>query len=122
MREKECSYRSLAVPSLLILIGLAIINGPALFASETPSTYLVGLLTCFIALFTFSWYVVANARFLKSNREISSSAGRLEWRHNTFLGHYIFVRNGSFFQRVPRYEKYLIFTPQLALFLAAQQS
>lgn len=119
MREKECSYRSLAVPSLLILIGLAIINGPALFASETPSTYLAGLLTCFIALFTFSWYVVANARFLKNNREISSSGWSTLNGVTTLFWVILFVLGTAlFFKDSLDIEKYLIFTPQLGAFLA----
>lgn len=72
-REKECSFRSLIVPSLFILLGLLFVNYPALVENETPTTYLLGLLACLCALLTWTWYVVANARFLKTHAEVSSS-------------------------------------------------
>ncbi|HEY5235535.1 MAG TPA: DMT family transporter [Rhabdochlamydiaceae bacterium] len=118
-REKECSYRSLLLPSFLILIGLAIINGPAFLGSETPSTYLLGLLTCFIALVTFSWYVVVNARFLKDNREISSSGWSTLNGVTTLFWVILFVLGtGLFFKESLDIGKYLIYTPQLGGFLA----
>lgn len=73
-KEKECTYKSLFFPSLLILIGLVLVNAPA-FQSAIPSTYLIGLGSCIIALSAWSWYVVANARFLKRTPEMLSS----EW-------------------------------------------
>lgn len=116
-REKECTYRSLLLPSILILIGLAVINGPALLASQTPSTYLLGLLTCFIALFIFSWYVVTNARFLKNNRDISSSGWSTLNGVTTLFWVIVFVLGtGLFFKESLDIGKYLIMTPQLSRF------
>ena len=41
-REKECSYRSLAMPSVLILVGLLMINIPHL--NQGASTHMLGIL------------------------------------------------------------------------------
>jgi drug/metabolite transporter (DMT)-like permease len=71
-REKECSFRSLIVPSILVFLGLVLINAPALSQSEIPTTYLLGLLACFCALTTWVWSVVAYAHFLRKTPEISS--------------------------------------------------
>ncbi len=119
LREKECSYQSLVLPSLLIFTGLAVINGPALFASETPSTYLLGLFTCFIALFTFSWYVVVNARFLKNNKDISSSEWSTLSGVTTLFWVILFMLGtGLFFKESLDIGKYLTVTPELGGFLA----
>ncbi len=70
---KECSYRSLMLPSLLILAGLVMINMPHFTAVDSPLEYVLGLLCSMVALMAWSWYVVANAQFLKSHPEISSN-------------------------------------------------
>ena len=79
-KQRECSFRSLLLPSLLILVGLVIINAPHLQGSATPSTYLLGLMCAFWALLSWSWYVVANSRFLKDHPEVRSN----DW--STLLG------------------------------------
>ena len=72
-KEKEVSFRSLTTPSILILIGLALINGPHLQSSETPTTFIWGLFYSTLALLAWSWYVVANARYLKKNPQVDSN-------------------------------------------------
>lgn len=72
-KERECSFKSLILPSVLIFIGLVMINAPHLLEAESPSTYLLGLLCAFVALLTWSWFVVANSRFLRDHPEIKSS-------------------------------------------------
>lgn len=79
-REKECSFKSLLVPSLLILIGLIIINAPYLTASDASSNHVLGILFSFLSLLAWSWYAVANSRFFKVNPEISCN----EW--STLVG------------------------------------
>lgn len=71
-QKKECTFKSLILPSILIFIGLVIINGPHIYESESPASYAIGLLYGFGALMTWSWFVVANARFLKKNPDVSS--------------------------------------------------
>lgn len=80
LRKRECSFKSLIIPALLILVGLAVINVPHLMKTSSSSAYLFGVLCSFWSLATWSWFVVANASFLKQNPEIVSN----EW--STLLG------------------------------------
>lgn len=72
-RERECSFRTLIIPSLLILCGLMMINVPQWRGSEVPSDYLFGLGCALLSLCAWVGYVVANSRFLKRNPHIPSS-------------------------------------------------
>lgn len=71
-QQKECSFRSLVLPSVLILAGLIIINAPKLAESESRDNYLFGMVCSFLALLAWSWYVVANSRFLKDNPHVAT--------------------------------------------------
>lgn len=116
-KEKEVSFRSFILPSVFILLGLGCINGPALLKNEAPSSYLLGIAACFCALVTWSWYVVANARFLK-DQSISSSHWSTLNGVTTFFWTLLFVIGAAvFFPENVEKEKYLAFTPQLAAFL-----
>lgn len=79
-KVKECTYSSLILPSVLIAIGLVIINAPHLSASESPTEFLLGLVCCILAMMSWTWYVVANAGFLKAHPEVSGN----DW--STLLG------------------------------------
>ncbi len=79
-KEKECTYRSLMLPSVLIVIGLAVLNVPCVLTSECRADYLLGLLCGFIALANWTWYVVSNASFLKKHAYVNGS----DW--STLLG------------------------------------
>lgn len=73
--EKECSYGKLIFPSLLILTGLLLINLPLFFDEEQDVDkpfYILGILGAVFSMLAWSWYVVTNSRFLKSNPEISA--------------------------------------------------
>lgn len=72
-RQKECSYKSLFIPSLLVLIGLCIMNLPHLSESTSLSKDLFGLSCSLIALTIWSWFAVANARFLKLYSHVTMS-------------------------------------------------
>lgn len=74
-QEKEISNKSLIVPSLLTLLGLILINIPGLQSAASPTTYVWGLFFGALALIGWSWYVVANSRFLKKQPLVDSS----EW-------------------------------------------
>jgi drug/metabolite transporter (DMT)-like permease len=81
--EKECSFKAMFIPSFLILFGLLCVNLPALkWGSPNVSflSYGLGLSCAFVAHGAWSWYVVANSRFLKNHPAISPS----EW--STILG------------------------------------
>lgn len=72
-KQRETTFRSLIAPSLLILIGLIILNIPDFLVSPSPISYSLGLLFSFMALAAWSWYVVANSKFLKQHSEVYSS-------------------------------------------------
>ncbi len=68
--EKECKYQDLVIPSILILVGLLLVNVPALLEVQVGIDYWFGILSAFGALFAWSWFVVMNSRFLKRNPEV----------------------------------------------------
>ncbi|MBA3958338.1 MAG: DMT family transporter [Parachlamydiaceae bacterium] len=79
-KQRECSFKHLILPSVLILVGLLIMNAPHLMNNEAASEYALGLLLCLISLLAWSWYVVANAKFIKDHPHIPSN----EW--STLIG------------------------------------
>lgn len=72
-KEREIPFKSLIIPSILILVGLVIINIPHFEGGGLSSSYVFGLGCCLISLIAWSWYVVANSRFLNTHPEVSSS-------------------------------------------------
>lgn len=79
-KQKEGDFRFLILPSIMILFGLLIINAPQIMEHDFPATFLLGLFCGLLALGTWTWYAVANARLLKSHSELKSS----DW--STLLG------------------------------------
>ena len=84
-KERECSFKSLLLPSILILVGLMIINAPYLYPNNlknwdlginatSSSTHVLGIVFSFLALLSWSWYAVANSKFFKVNPQISCHA------------------------------------------------
>ena len=74
--EKECSYRSLLLPGMMISLGLILVNIPAFelnLTQTSPLKYSMGLLCGFASMAAWTWYVVMNARFLKRHPELPSS-------------------------------------------------
>ncbi len=69
-KKKECNFKELIVPSIMICFGLLAINLPKIYAAESPSNYFLGLLFAVGSLTLWSWYMVANAHFLKANQNI----------------------------------------------------
>jgi drug/metabolite transporter (DMT)-like permease len=72
-KHKEVTYRSLINPSILILIGLVMINLPHFEQAASPTSYALGLFCSLCSLCAWSWFVVANARFLKKETHVLSS-------------------------------------------------
>jgi drug/metabolite transporter (DMT)-like permease len=72
-QQRECSYRGLFIPSLLISCGIICINWPVLtsWSVEINGYYGFGLLCGIFSLIIWNWYVVANAQFLKQNTFVS---------------------------------------------------
>lgn len=73
--KKECSYRQLVIPSILIGCGLICVNWDAFHALEGQATweYGFGLLCGLFSLAAWNWYVIANSQFLYKYSQISSS-------------------------------------------------
>ncbi len=117
-KQKETTYKSLIIPSILLLIGLVVINVPHLEDTSSPTTYLLGLLFSLVALASWSWYVVANARFLKHHPEVHSS----DW--STMIGvatlfWVILLGLGLclFFEEFLNIDRYFIFDDELVRFI-----
>lgn len=84
-QEKECSFRKLIFPSILIILGLILVNIPVFQSDAWEFYYLIGTLAVLFSLGIWSWYVVANTRFLKNNPEITAQ----QW--STLMGSATFV-------------------------------
>ncbi|MBA3238912.1 MAG: DMT family transporter [Parachlamydiaceae bacterium] len=85
--EKECHFKDLIVPTLLILVGLLLVNIPTLQDQQDKPFYWYGALSAFGALLAWSWYVVANARFLKRNPQVNPN----EWTTMIGVGTFCWV-------------------------------
>ncbi len=75
--QKECSFSRLVLPAVLIGIGLVITNVVELFwsphhASIQYGEYAFGIAGACLAIALWTWYAVANARFLQRHPEISA--------------------------------------------------
>jgi drug/metabolite transporter (DMT)-like permease len=117
-KHKETTFRSLMIPSGLILLGLIVINVPQLMETHSAASYLLGLLCSFLALLAWSWYVVANSKFLKNHPEVFSS----DW--STLIGVatlfwvlFFALILGVSFGAHAHMEKYITAGPDLTKFL-----
>lgn len=74
-KEKEYQFRKLILPSVFIASGLIFVNIPALLeaSAETLGGYVLGLFFGSCSLAAWTWYVVANSRFLRKNTHITPS-------------------------------------------------
>lgn len=114
-KEKEISYKTLIFPSLLLFTGLVIINFPHFTANDSLQLFLLGLICCLGALFSWSWYVVANSRFLKNNPEVPSG----DWSTAIGVATLFWVALLGIFWACTQtsFEKFSSFTPVLTSFL-----
>jgi len=119
-KEKVMNLKAFIVPSILILIGIVIINVPHLHDNESPSDHVLGLFFCCVALVTWSWYVVANSDFLKHNPKVSSS----DW--STLIGvstlfwvAFLTIIMSLFFADKMPLKKYVTFSTELVRFYGA---
>ena len=71
-KRKEITFKSLFTPSIMIIIGLVIINIPHFQQTSSPASYILGIGCALISLGSWTWYVVANAHFLKHHPHVSS--------------------------------------------------
>lgn len=117
--EKEGDFRRLILPSILILLGLVILNVPHVQAANSIYTYGLGLVCSCFSLLTWSWYVVANSRFLKRNPDVQST----NW--STLVGVVTLfwvllwgIFSVTFFSDQIHWDKYESFNPELQAFIA----
>lgn len=113
--RKEVSFTSLLFPSLLIFIGLILMNIPSLKQHENPSSYFLGLLFSAFSLLCWCWYAVANANFLKKHPTLPA----IHW--STLMGTttlvlvlFFAITLGLLFKEQMDWGKYL--TPQIIPF------
>jgi drug/metabolite transporter (DMT)-like permease len=74
-KQQECSYGSLIIPALCIVLGLGLVNLPALQNSSLEGSlgeYCSGIAFGLIAVGLWTYYAVANAAFLKKHPYLSS--------------------------------------------------
>lgn len=117
-KQKECSFRSLILPSILILVGLVIINAPHFTNNNSSLEFGMGLLCSALALIAWSWYVVANSKFLKTNPHVVSD----DWATLIGVSTIFWVAIcglclGIFFRDQLEIEKYVEFKPEMINFL-----
>jgi drug/metabolite transporter (DMT)-like permease len=117
-KQQEVPFKSLILPSALIFAGLLFINFPHLESTSSPGTYTLGLICAFIAMFSWSWYVVENARFLKKHPHLRSN----EWTTligvaTLFWSVGLFLLLALFFPEHLSFEKYLHYDLELKRFL-----
>ena len=106
------------IPSLLILIGLVVVNIPHFKTTSSPSSYSLGLVCSFAALIAWSWYVVANSRFLKHHPEVKSSDWATLVGVATLFWVLVFALFlALFFENQLHMEKYLTLNFELKRFL-----
>ena len=119
-QQKECSYSRLALPSCLIILGLVCVNWTAVssLAVGAGLEYAFGLLCGLCSLITWSWYMVANARFLREHPHVSSS----DWSTLVGIATFAWVALigilALFIFPTTALEKYTILDKPLVYFLA----
>lgn len=115
--QKECSNRSLILPSVLIFFGLAIINVPIIMQSSTPETFILGLFYAIMSLACWSWFVVANSAFLKVNSTVNSRDWATLIGVFTLLWVFVLGVVHTILEEPFDFSKYLISNNHLAVFI-----
>lgn len=72
-KQKEGNFKSLLLPSFLIMIGLIMINAPHIIMTNSPLEYTIGLICSLVSLASWTFYVVLNSRFLKNHPLVASN-------------------------------------------------
>jgi drug/metabolite transporter (DMT)-like permease len=117
-RHREIPFKSLVLPSLFILIGLVLVNIPYLEAGPVTAQYLLGLFFSVCSLIAWSWYVVANAQFLKEHRHVHSSDWSTLMGVSTLVWVILFTSILLiFFQEEIHLSQYAVYSDDLKRFL-----
>ena len=122
LKNQECSYKSLILPSIAIAVGLLLVNLPEfdLGVDETLSLeYLFGLMCSFTSLVLWTWYAVTNSRILQSNPKLNSATWSTMIGATAFAWVFIcFSILFFFYNDLEYYEKYSTWNPELTSFIA----
>ncbi len=117
-KEKEYRYKNLIIPSVLLIIGLVFINLPYFSVATSAGNYMWGLFFSFVALLSWSWFVVTNSEFLKKNPEITANQwSTLMGVSTLFWVLLCFVVVFFFFRSDFKMDKYFTLSPMLSNFL-----
>lgn len=84
---REFSFKKVLPPVLLVLCGIIIINRYKLQGNDVLLDNILGMSCGLVALSLWTWYGVANARFLKENPQISSK----DWSTITGIATFILL-------------------------------
>lgn len=117
-KQKDGNFRYLLLPSILIFVGLIIINAPHIHDIESNVDHIIGLICSFLALIAWSWYVVANSIFLKNNPHVASDDWSTLMGVSTLL--WVFICSTLlllFFNESINLEKYYTAGPALTNFI-----
>ena len=117
-KTKNYNYKKLLFPTLLLFLGLILVNGPHFIHCAAPLVFACGLIAALLSFASFTWYAIVNAEFLKENREISSH----DWSTMMGLANLVWViilaAIFSFiYKGTPVLEKYLSFNEPLQRFI-----
>lgn len=121
-REGWSGLRSLIFPSLCMFFGLILVNLDILQDEEISNysiQYILGLLCAFAALAIWTWYVLANAKFLEKSSDLPPG----EWTTLTGVATWIWVLIlgsvvGAIDERLVNLNKYISFSDELLLFVS----
>lgn len=72
-RERTYSFRHLLLPIGIIAVGVILVHITDIKLANSP-LYFVGILAALCSLFSWSWFAVENAQFLKKNPSLSRSS------------------------------------------------
>lgn len=117
-KRKELNINNLLLPFLLVITGLLFINAPRMVMASSPFSYFLGLILSLGALFSWSWYVVANTEFLEKNPQLTTHA----WATVIGVATFIWVTlialllSAIFYQHIEFY-KFISYNNQLRNFL-----
>lgn len=120
--KSECSFSKLIFPTILITTGLFTVNLDVFFEKNVikySHEYFFGIFCAFASLASWTWYVAANSKFLKSNPTMSY----FEWSTTLGVATFVWVAIAmitlAFMSREENYyAKFLTFDPsEVQLFL-----
>ncbi|MBM3198016.1 MAG: DMT family transporter, partial [Chlamydiae bacterium] len=72
-KEREYPFKILILPALCLLAGALLLNQEALCTFTGSRSYVLGFIAALVSLAAWTWFAVANFRFLQKNKKLPSS-------------------------------------------------